>query len=202
RRPGLRRTPPDGPHPRGRQRRLRLRRQRVQGPRTRPEGRRQGLPTTPRAQKNGYEGSSIACPSCDRAAAYHDDREHTLVGLCGPVRCRRAYYYCRACGRGFFPFDQTAGVSTRRLTPAAERLATLAGAVADSFDKGAALLAEMAAVRLSEATVQRTTQDVGRRIEALLGQGYAFGPPVAWPWRLDARGRSVAYFTVDATGTR
>jgi hypothetical protein len=81
-------------------------------------------------------------------------------------------------------------------------LAALAGAVADSFDKGAALLAEMAAVRLSEATMQRTTQDVGRRIEDLLGQGCTFGPAVAWPWRLDARGRSVAYFTIDATGTR
>jgi hypothetical protein len=74
--------------------------------------------------------------------------------------------------------------------------------VADSFDRGAALLAEMAAVRLSEATVQRTTQDVGRRIEALLRQGCAFGPAVCWPWRLDARGRGVAYFTIDATGTR
>jgi len=50
--------------------------------------------------------------------------------------------------------------------------------------------------------VQRTTQGVGRRVEALLGQGYTFGPAVAWPWRLDARGRPVAYFTIDATGTR
>src|SRR5439155_17631919 len=43
---------------------------------------------------------------------------------------------------------------------------------------------------------------VGRRIEALLGQGYTFGPAVAWPWHKDARGRMVAYLTIDATGTR
>lgn len=60
----------------------------------------------------------------------------------------------------------------------------------------------MAAIHLSEATVQRTTQDVGRRIEALLGQGYTFGPAVSWSWRRDAQGRLVAYCTIDATGTR
>jgi hypothetical protein len=81
-------------------------------------------------------------------------------------------------------------------------LATLAGAVGDSFEKGAQLLAEMAAIRLSEATVQRTTQDAGRRLETLLGQGYTVGPTVCWQWRRDAQGRLVAYFTIDATGTR
>lgn len=118
------------------------------------------------------------------------------------VRCRRSYYYCRCCGKGFFPFDQAAGISSRRLTPAAERLATLAGAVADSFAKGSELLEDMAAIRLSEATVQRTTQDTGRRLESLLGQGYTFGATVPWEWRRDAKGRSVAYCTIDATGTR
>jgi hypothetical protein len=60
----------------------------------------------------------------------------------------------------------------------------------------------MAAIRLSEATVQRTSEDAGRRIEALLGQGHTFGPRLRWPWRRDAKGRSVAYGTIDATGTR
>jgi hypothetical protein len=60
----------------------------------------------------------------------------------------------------------------------------------------------MAAVRLSESTVARTTEDVGRRIAAHLQAGEVFGPPAAWPWHKDAHGRSVAYVTVDATGTR
>jgi hypothetical protein len=60
----------------------------------------------------------------------------------------------------------------------------------------------MAGVRLSESTVERTTEEVGRRVERLLGQGVLFGPAVAWPWHADARGRGVAYFTIDATGTR
>ena len=40
---------------------------------------------------------------------------------------------------------------------------TLAGAVADSFGKGAELLQEMAGARLSESTVGRTAVDAGSR---------------------------------------
>src|SRR4051794_30460217 len=68
------------------------------------------------------------------------------------------YYLCRTCGQGLFPFDRDAGLTARDLTPALERVATLAGAVADSFEKAAELLAEMAGARVSEATVERTTE--------------------------------------------
>jgi len=36
----------------------------------------------------------------------------------------------------------------------------------------------------------------------LLDQGLLFGPAVRWLWHRDAHHRTVAYFTVDATGTR
>jgi hypothetical protein len=122
----------------------------------------------------------------------------------GPIRYCRAYYYCRRCGRGLCPFDQQAGISARHLTPAAERLTALAGSVGESFERGARMLREMAAVRLGESTVERTTEDVGERVAMLLGQGYPFGPARAraWDWHRDARGRTVAYLTIDATGTR
>ena len=144
----------------------------------------------------------MSCPHCDQAAAYHGDRPRRPLSVFGPLRYARAYYYCRRCGVGLCPFDEDAGLSSRGLTPAAEQLASLAGAVADSFGKGAELLQEMAGLRLSESTVQRTTEDAGARAAALLAEGVTFGPPVAWDWQRDARGRRVAYVTVDATGTR
>jgi hypothetical protein len=144
----------------------------------------------------------VTCPCCDRAAAYHDDAERTLVSLFGPITYQRAYYYCRRCGQGQCPFDQHAGIPAHQLTPAVERLASLAGGVSSSFEKGADLLQEMSGVGLSESTLQRTTEDVGDRIAKLLGEGVTFGPPVVWQWRLDARGRKVAYASLDATGTR
>jgi hypothetical protein len=78
----------------------------------------------------------------------------------------------------------------------------LAGGVSDSFEKAGQLLHEMAGVRLSESTVERTTEDVGDRIAKLLGRGITFGPDLPWQWHRDAKGRTVAYFTIDATGTR
>jgi len=78
----------------------------------------------------------------------------------------------------------------------------LAGGVGPSFEKGAELLHEMSGVRLGESTVERATEDVGARIAELLAQGTTFGPEVRWRWHRDARGRAVAYCTIDATGTR
>lgn len=144
----------------------------------------------------------MTCPGCECSAGYHSDRDRVLVSLFGPVRCRRAYYYCRRCGRGLHPLDEQAGVTGRGLTPAVEQLATLAGAVGDSFERGAELLGEMAGVRLSESTVERTTEEAGQRIERHLAGGAQVGPPVVWDWHTDAKGRTVAYFTLDATGTR
>ncbi|OWY61172.1 ISKra4 family transposase, partial [cyanobacterium TDX16] len=93
-------------------------------------------------------------------------------------------------------------MTTQRLSPAVERLATLCGAVADSFQKGAELLAETAGVVLSESTVERTTEATGERITQHLRKGRTFGGKVAWDWFTDACGRTVGYIEIDATGVR
>lgn len=143
----------------------------------------------------------MSCPHCDQAAAFHDDRDRTVTTLCGPVTYTRAYYYCRRCGQGYCPSDDRMGMTDRYLSPAAGRLATLAGAVTDSYEKAAELVREMAALTLSESTVARVTEDTGDRIAAYLA-AVTFGPDRDWTWRTDARGRTVAYISLDATGTR
>jgi hypothetical protein len=144
----------------------------------------------------------VTCPHCGRAAEFHSHRPHTSLSLIGAVRYRRAYYLCRCCGKGLFPFDREAGLTTRDLTPALERVATLAGAVADSFEKGAELLEEMAGVRVSESTVERTTEDAGHRLADAVEAGTTLGPAVDWPWHKDYEGRRCAYVELDATGVR
>jgi hypothetical protein len=37
------------------------------------------------AQKNGYQGNSVTCAHCGRAAEFHSHRPHTLTSLVGPV---------------------------------------------------------------------------------------------------------------------
>ena len=93
-------------------------------------------------------------------------------------------------------------MTARRHSPAVERLATLCGAVADSFEKGTELLKETAGVRLSESTVQRTTTGTGDRIATHVQKGRTFGGKVAWDWFRDACGRTVGYIEIDATGVR
>jgi hypothetical protein len=144
----------------------------------------------------------VTCPGCDYAAPYHDEAGRTLVSLFGPIRYQRAYYYGRRGGQGLFPFDQHAGIPAHQLTPAVERLASLAGGVSPSFEKAAERLQEMSGVDRSESAVERTTEDVGSRIATRLGQGITSGPRLVWRWRRDAKGRTVAYVSLDATGTR
>ena len=93
-------------------------------------------------------------------------------------------------------------MTAQRLSPAVERLATLCGAVADSFEKGTELLAETAGIRLGESTVQRTTEATGLRIAEHLQKGRTFGGKGAWDWFRDACGRTVGYIGIDATGVR
>jgi hypothetical protein len=93
-------------------------------------------------------------------------------------------------------------LTDRRLTPAAERLATLTGAVADSFAKGAELLEETAGIDLSESTVERITESAGQRIAAVLAKGRGLGQAKSWEWYRDAEGRTVGYVALDATGIR
>ncbi len=144
----------------------------------------------------------MTCPHCGQAAEFHSHRPHTSLSLVGTIRYRRAYYLCRRCGQGVFPFDCDAGLTARDLTPALERVATLAGAVADSFEKGAELLEEMTGVRLSESTVERTTEDAGQRLADLVETGATLGPKADWPWHKDYEGRRCAYVELDATGVR
>ncbi len=88
------------------------------------------------------------------------------------------------------------------MSPAVERLTTLCGAVADSFEKGTDLLKETAGIRLSEATVQRTTEATGKRIAEHLQAGRVFGGKQPWNWHRDADGHTVGYISLDATGVR
>jgi hypothetical protein len=94
-------------------------------------------------------------------------------------------------------------LTPKRLTPGAEELTTLAGVTGESFQEGAEkLLPKMASIRLSESTVQRTSEAAGRRLRDLLGKQKVLGGPTAWTWHKDARGKSCAYVSIDATGVR
>lgn len=89
------------------------------------------------------------------------------------------------------------------MTPAAEELVTLAGTTGESFQEAAEkLLPKMASLRLSESTVQRTSESAGNRLANLFNANKVLGGPTPWNWNQDARGIRCAYVSIDATGVR
>jgi hypothetical protein len=79
----------------------------------------------------------------------------------------------------------------------------LAGATGESFQEAATkLLPKMASIRLSESTVQRTSEAAGRRLRDLLQKEKVLGGPTSWAWHQDANGTTCAYVSIDATGVR
>jgi hypothetical protein len=58
----------------------------------------------------------------------------------------------------------------------------------------------LAGIRLSESTVQRTTEAAGGRLAEQLQAGQVFGPKKVWDWHKDAEGKTCAYLSLDATG--
>jgi hypothetical protein len=95
------------------------------------------------------------------------------------------------------------GLTAKHLTPAAEELVTLAGTTGESFHEAATkLLPKMASVRLSESSVQRTSEAAGQRLRQILHTKKVLGGPTPWDWHKDARGKTCAYVSIDATGVR
>jgi len=144
----------------------------------------------------------MTCPHCKESAKFKEYRPKRVVSLLGPVQLQRGYYHCRACHRGHVPWDGGLRLTPRGLTPGAEEVVSLAGAK-EAFEKVAEHTLEKMAgkcLKLSESTVQRTTEDAGRRLGERLAAGEVFGPKQPWDWHRDATGRTCGYVSIDATG--
>jgi len=130
-------------------------------------------------------------------------RGKRVDSLLGAVKIRRHYYHCDRCRQGTFPRDLRLGLGTAHLTPAASQVASIAG-VQTSFAQSAEVtLEKLCGLRLSESTVERVTEATGRRLAELLHDKVTFDEPgKPWNWQRDARGKTCAYVSLDATGVR
>lgn len=129
-------------------------------------------------------------------------REKQWISLVGGLRLARAYYHCPRCGTGQVPWDLQLGMGRRDLTPAATEIVTLAGTLTSFGEAAEKTLLKMAALRLSESTVERTTEDAGLRLCEWRRSKATLDARRVWPWQRDARGKTCAYVSLDATGVR
>lgn len=125
-----------------------------------------------------------------------------MVSLLGQVQLSRAYYHCRACRQSQIPWDASLALGRRDLTPAATEIVTLAGTLGPFAQASERVLLKMVGLRLSESTVERTTEEAGARLGKLLETKTQLGVKRTWPWQRDARGKTCAYVSIDATGVR
>ena len=118
----------------------------------------------------------------------------------GEVRYERAYYYCRHCHHGATPADAKLHVDQAELTPAAREMAALAGTLSSFAEAAEKVLPKLAGLRVSESTAERTTEAAGAALGECLADGDVFGGAGPWKWSKDARGQTVGYVSLDATG--
>ncbi len=124
------------------------------------------------------------------------------MSLLGDLHFSRAYYHCSHCGTGLVPLDQKAGLTAHHLTPAAAEVVSLLALESSFAHAGELTLRKSAGLRLSESTVERTTESAGERLLKLLAEGETFATPKPWEWQHDALGHTCAYVSLDATGIR
>jgi hypothetical protein len=116
------------------------------------------------------------------------------------VEHRRAYYHCRGCGHGHFPFDEANGLSDDHLSTGLRPLVCLAG-VLGSFAHGAQdVLLRFTGVRLSASSVRRATEKAGEDLARRQQDGRIVRPQPLRPWDFTVEGHrpSVAYLGLDA----
>jgi hypothetical protein len=142
----------------------------------------------------------MSCPHCRESARFVGYRPKAVESPIGAVGLQRAYYHCRRCGRGAVPWDDDLGLDRTAATPGLREVVCIAGAV-DSFAEAAeVVLRKLAGVRVSESTVQRTSEAVGQEIGRRLAAGETFGAARDWAWHKDAEGKTCAYVSSDLTG--
>src|SRR5690606_338509 len=107
-------------------------------------------------------------------------RAKQVTSLLGSLELRRAYYHCRACRQGQVPWDASLAVGRRDLTPAAAEITTLAGTLTSFAEASERTLQKMAGLRLSESTVERTTEEAGWRLRDLRRARLRFGADRQW----------------------
>ena len=123
---------------------------------------------------SGHRGPRTSCPD-GHDAQFISYRAKTIDTVAGPVRLRRAWYHCAACGHGLAPRD--AGLGTERSSPSPGLRKMIArAAAAVPFARAAALLAGLAGIALTVKRTERSAEaDAAAAARAVSAEADAIG---------------------------
>ena len=136
--------------------------------------------------------------ACGGSARYAGKRSKKLVTMLGEVVVERPYYHCGRCGEGFAPRDRELDVDATQYSPGVRRMTALVGSET-SFDRGRALLDELAGVELTAKAVERESEAIGADIAAREQTEIALAVQLELP-AIAADEIPVLYIEMDGTG--
>jgi hypothetical protein len=112
-----------------------------------------------RKQGTGEQGRQARC-ACGQPARYIGDYAKRWVSRHGTVCLERAYYHCRACGKGFCPLDARLGLGSGEYSAAVVALsARFVGYL--PARAAARELGEVCGIRLSATTLRQQAKQMG-----------------------------------------
>jgi hypothetical protein len=122
------------------------------------------------AADRGHRGPRVPCGR-GHEAVFISYREKAIDTVLGPVALTRAWYHCAGCGHGLAPRDAELGAAGASLSPGLAAMNDRAAA-AVPFAQAAALLEELAGVRLTVKRAERAAEASGGAVAAA-GRGRA-----------------------------
>ena len=112
----------------------------------------------------GHRGPRVPCGR-GHEAVFAGYRDKVIDTALGPVTLTRAWYHCAGCGHGLAPRDAGLGVAGASLSPGLAAMNDRAAA-AVPFAQAAALLEELAGVRLTVKRAERAAGASGGAVAA------------------------------------
>lgn len=111
-----------------------------------------------------YPAETVPC-GCGGEAAYQFNRSGTLLTILGQIEYKRPYYLCASCQKGVYPLDQKLGLRPGQMSAELESLSGMTGAQL-SFGQGSNLFEALTLLSLSDHSLAKATQAIGREVQA------------------------------------
>lgn len=113
----------------------------------------------------GAPGAMVKC-ALGHQAAFVDHRSKEVTTVVGPIKLRRAYYYCDRCRKGMLPRDEQLDLVGTSFSPGVRRMMGRQGGK-ESFNEARCDLAELAGVKVKTKSVERVAEGIGAQLEGL-----------------------------------
>ena len=114
--------------------------------------------------KTDYVGPYRSC-QCGHMARYAGRKSKTINTVLGKITLSRAYYHCKSCKSGFFPRDHMLDIKNTTLSPGVVRITGLTASMV-SFKETSELIKELTGIKIDPKQAERTSESLGREIEA------------------------------------